>query len=254
MANEVTKKSEGGAAVAGLAGLASGLKRSRTTRPTFALKGYLKMGKDGEWAIGKNGDALNGERALFNPMTLMEGFAEVESTQKTYKVHDEVLMLVTEGSVSPDDLDETPHEWKFHRQIQGRMLSGDQQNWTYGTHSYGGLKALEGVTDAIEARLAEGEGEYIFPVVELQSDWYEHDDWGKTYEPVLEVIGWANVDGVLEGAETKKVTKKAKPEKEEAKEEEAQPEVEDVATEEEQPQDGGGQEADEPPVRRRRRR
>lgn len=253
MGNEVVKSES--TAVVGLAGLAKGLKRSKTTRPTYGPRGYLKMGKDGIWALGRGGDGLNGDRVIFNPMTLMEGFAEVESTQKVYKVHSEEMMLVTEGSVEYDDLPDTPYDWRFARQIQGRILVGNRENFTYSTHSYGGLKAMEVVTDLIEERLASGETVYLFPVVELQSDHYDHTEWGKTYEPVLDVVAWADADGVIEGAEKAK-PKPKKVEKEEAPEEPEVEEEEEVEAETEDQSDDTEAEApaDEPPVRRRRRR
>lgn len=245
MANEIAEAKN--TAVGGLGGLVAGLKRHKTTRPAMGGKAYLKMAKDGEWTVGRGSDAMNGEKVVFNPNTIKTGYAAVESGEKKFKVHAEVMKLITEGAVDVTELDDMGShiEWKFNQSIEGRFLTGDRQEFQYGTTSYGGQKALEAVTDAILERVASGEEVYLFPVVQIDSDWYDHPTWKKTYEPILEIVGWADVEGVLEGATKKAVEKQP---------EEAEEEAPELGEEEAPDTDNDAGEADEPPVRRRRRR
>src|SRR6056297_1084018 len=223
---------------AGLASLASGLQRVKKTAPAMGGKRYLSFGRDGEWSLGKNGDVMNGERVLFNVMTYRTGCSLVQA--KPFKVHDEVLLLATAGVVDINDLEPAPKgsEWKFTRSIEGRAMAGDKAEFVFNTSSYGGNKAMEPIMDEVLARASEG-SIYVCPIIELGDNWDDHDDWGKTYEPILDVVGWADMEGNPEGQEALPAPDEGKEEQTEAKTEEA-------------PGDAG-EEADEPPARRRRR-
>jgi hypothetical protein len=41
----------------------------------------------------------------------------------------------------------------------------------------------------------------IFPIVRIGNDSYQHSSYGKTYTPVMEIVGWADMNGHEEGAE-----------------------------------------------------
>ena len=234
-----------------LGALTKGLKRTKATMPSFGGKPYAKFGKDGEWTIGKGGDAANGERVLLNIHSLKSGFVcwtnyDAKERRKNEKLG-EVMVSALQGSVDPSTLEDHGWEWKPQQQIEGREMTGDRRDFIYVTSSMGGLEALDGVLDAVLERVEEGEAAYVYPVVELQDDWYEHPQWGKTYKPVLAIVGWADMDGNYEGAEKpKRVTKQPDPEPE--------PEQEDLGQEGgDVPEEAPDEQAGEAPVRRRRR-
>lgn len=231
-----------------LGALTKGLKRTKATMPSFGGKPYAKFGKDGEWTIGKGSDAANGDRVLLNVHSLKSGFVcwtnyDPKERRKNEKLGEEMVSAL-QGSVDPSTLTDHGWEWKAQQSIEGREMSGDMRDFVYTTSSMGGLEALDGVLDAVLARVEEGEAAYVYPVVELLDDHYEHPQWGKTYKPVLKIVGWADMDGNYEGAEKPKQVTKA-PEKE-AEDNGPAPEPEDAPEPEEQD--------DEAPVRRRRRR
>jgi len=124
------------------------------------------------------------------------------------------------------------------------------------TSSVGGMNACRGIMDAMLERLDE-DTEFVCPIVKIDNDSYKHKSWGKTYVPVLEIVGWANLDGDEEDADEdqpKVAPAKVDPEPEqEAKRRAtraAAPEVADEAPEEEIDAPAPGEE---PPARRRRR-
>jgi len=263
----VAKRKEN--AVPDLAGLASGLRQTRRKLPTGG-KPYLKFGKDGFWSLGRDGDSFADERAILNPTTLKSGFVcwtdydkeTLKRKKKNDKLGDE-MELVSRGGVSYDDLPDVGEwEWKVQMSIEGRMLDGDQKDFVYTSSSTGGLDLFGEIIDAIDARLEDGEDVYIFPVVELQGDWYIHSTWGKIFKPQIEIVGWADVEGLIEGAEGEeqddepapkkpKKPKRKKPEPEPEPEDEPEDEDEDKDEPEEEPED---EPEDEEPPRRRRRR
>jgi hypothetical protein len=272
MANAVAKKEN---AVPGLAGLAGGLKRVKNSLPSFGGKQYMSFGKDGNWTLGKRGDARNGTRALLNITSLKSGYVcwtdyPAKDKKKNEKMGEE-MKLATLGGVDPSELADLGWEWKQQMLIEGRFLDGDQPEFSYNTSSNGGLEAMDVILDAVTARLESGEDVYLFPIVEMNNDWYDHAQWGKTYKPILEIVAWADVDGAYEGEDEveeekpapkkrKKVTKKPdpveEPEEEEELDEDDVEEVEgyDLGEEEaEEAEEAEEEEVEEAPVRRRRR-
>lgn len=232
-------------AVPGLAGLAGGLRRTKAAMPSFGGKGYLSFGKDGKWSFGKN-TAVDGERVVLNITTLKSGYVcwtnyDPKERRKNEKLGEE-MRLTTMGGVDPSTLPDLGWEWKQQQSVEGRFLDGDREEFNYTASSLGGLEAMTTVIDAILGRIEDGEQVYLFPVVVLSSDWYEHRQYGKTYKPVLEIEAWADVDGVIEGAKaaSKRVEKAAETTRH------ADPEPEQEAEPERD-------EGEEPPVRRRRR-
>lgn len=278
MANEVANV--GGF---GLAKIAQGLKRTRAAAPSFGGKPFLKFGRDGTWNLGKANEEVNGETAILNISSLKTGYVcwtdysaeELAARKKkgqpakNQKVGEEMKLAVL-GGVDFEDLPETEWEWTQQQTIEGRFTDGQKREFSYTTSSLGGLECFDGVIGAVMERINNGEQVFLNPIVRFDDEWYDHATWGKTYKPILLIVGWADEDGVPEDAEEEasvpKVTKKKRP----AKKPEPEPEPEEdegyddgtkwvEEDEEEGPEapeeDEGEQEEPETtaPVRRRRR-
>lgn len=235
-----------------LAQIAKGLKRTRAQAPSFGGKPYLKFGTDGEWTIGAGArDAVNGSTAVLNIGTLKTGYVcwtdyskEEQKERKRLKKPaneklGEEMALAVLGGVDPTNLPETSWEWKQQQSIEGFVRGANVRQFVYNTSSLGGLEAMDGVLSAVTARLDMGETVYLNPMVRLDADWYDHSDWGKTYKPALEIVGWADENGVPEGAGVAPAKT--------AEVDEVEVEVEDRVEDEPEAQE------DDVPVRRRRR-
>lgn len=262
-------------AVPDLASMAKGLRKTKQQVPRGGGKPYLKFGKDGAWNLGRDGDAFVDELAVLNPLTLKSGFVcwtdydkeELKKKKKNEKLGDE-MELISRGGVDYDSLPDTGWDWKQQLSIEGRMLHGDQKDFVYTASSQGAMDAFGEIIDEIDTRIEEGEEVYLFPVTQLGSTWYMHPTWGKTYKPVVEILGWADVNGETENDIEAKTTEH-EDETEEAPEEKEPPKRQRRAAKakepEPEPEDEGEddsadeqEEAEQPPAegppRRRRRR
>jgi hypothetical protein len=115
--------------------------------------------------------------------------------------------------------------WKDQMSLDLKFVDGKHKGTQvlYKVSSVGGLNACRAILDAILERL-DMDTEFVCPVVSLDSDSYKHKSYGKTYVPKIEIVGWANMDGVEEdGDEEAPVKTLAAPEPE------PEPEPESVA-------------------------
>lgn len=238
--NDIVEKKQTG--VAGLASIAAGLKTVKRQMPSFGGKAYLKFGKDGQWSLGRSQDDLTGRVIVFNIETLRSGYVcwtnypdvPGERRKKNEKMGEEMLNI-TQGAIDPAELPDLGWEWRQQQAIDGRLVDGDKAEVTFNTSSLGGLEAMAVVIDATLERVAQ-ETTYIYPRVRLSSDFYMHNEWGKTYKPIFEIVGWTNVEGDPAGSDDVS---------------EAKADTESEVEDREAPDDV---ETDEAPVRRRRRR
>lgn len=197
--------------VPGLAGLAAGLRRTKQTMPSFGGKPYLTFGKDGGWTLGTDKRTThNGRSIIVNITTLKSGFIcwtnyPAAEKRKNEKLGEEMRQITAE----PIDITKLPDlgwEWKQQQYFEARFTDGDREELSFSTSSMGGLEAMDGLMTEIMDRVESGEDVYLFPVVLIENDFYDHRQYGKTYKPIFEIIGWADADGVFEGEqhETKK--------------------------------------------------
>lgn len=248
MGNEV------GTPVQGLGALMAGARKTKAALPSFGGKGYLKFGKDGEWTLGQNGDAVNDEEVLFNINSYETGFVcwtnYPDGDKRKNEKMGEVMQPVAQGPVDVSNLPDYGWTWKPQLAINGRFVGGDKAEFQHVTSSMGGLEWLDSIFNLVLERIEDGERVYVFPIVELQADSYQHSKYGKIYKPSFEVTGWADVEGNIEGepvAELDAPKKDKKKKKDKKAKAVAQPEVSD------EPSEDDGEDDDAPLVRRRRR-
>ena len=182
--------------------LVGALKRKRQSGPSYSIKGFLKFGKDGQWTIGQANTNVTDQRVMFNTLSIEMGYVcWTTYNDRKNELLGEKTLLLTDGDVDLNTLDDHGFPWKPINKVAGRFLDSDMkgEEFSFGTSSYGGLKAMDGVLELIQERYASGEDAYVFPVVKLSSNSYQHAKWGKTYEPILDVVAWADLDGNLEG-------------------------------------------------------
>jgi hypothetical protein len=267
--NEVVKRETGdGVAVPNINALAAGLRRTRAEMPATGGRGYLKFGKDGMWTLGKNGDALNGETVILNTNSLKYGYVcwtnyDEKERRKNEKLGEE-MELATRGGVDLNELEDLGWDWKPQQAIDGKFVGADQKEFSYVTSSNGGLDLMGEIIDKVMARIDEGEDVYLFPVIQLNDDWYEHSRYGKIYTPIMEVVNWADISGNFETdaeGEEEEADEKPDPKPKKSKkkkvpepEPEPKPEPEDEDEQEDEQEDETEEEAEDEPPRRRRRR
>jgi len=246
MTNEVTTPKAAG--LGALGALRTGLQNVRTRLPEIGSSPYLRLLKDGDWVFGQEDNAVaKGTEAIINPLSIRHGYSCWTNRQPGQGKNEQLgeimvglaqpLQAVHELPQHSDPTTGTACPWKDQISLESKFIAGKHKGTQvmWKVSSVGGLNAARQVLDAILSKLDEGT-EYVCPIVSLNADSYKHNTYGKTYTPVLDIVGWANLEGAEEpdeGAEpVARIEQKAAPAPE------PEPEVEEVAEE---------------PARRRRR-
>ena len=90
--------------------------------------------------------------------------------------------------------------WAFTEQrlFELRCMDGDDEGTevVYKISSVGGMRAVDDLLAALQGQLTDNPL-YPCPVVELLSDSYQHQKYGKIYVPIFEIADWATMDGNL---------------------------------------------------------
>lgn len=212
MSNAVTKPAASG--LAALSSLRAGLAQVRTQIPA-AVGGQplLRLLKDGQWVSGAEDSAIaGGTEAIVNPMSFQSGYScwtnRAAGQGKNELMGEEMWSI---GQMKPMTHEMPQHNdprtgehcaWKDCLSVDLKLLEGPltNQQVLYKTTSVGGVRVMTAMLDKIMEKLDTG-SEYICPIIALKSDNYDHKSYGRTYVPVLEIVGWANMEGVEEGAD-----------------------------------------------------
>lgn len=268
--NAVTKPTAGG--ISALDTLKQNLAQVRNRVPDAGGVPYLRMLTDGDWVFGAENNAVkDGTEVVANVLSIKQGYVcwtDRPGNAKNDPKGEEMVPLGA-APISKSDLpvyyDEAsgpnPLPWKEAFSIELKFLDGKYEGTQvlWKNNSVGGMKAFGGLLDAILGRVAENSS-FCFPIIMLTSDHYQHKAHGRTWFPVVEVVGWMDQDGNEDpdfAADGEDDVKEIAPPKEEPKAsrrravsetpEDRKPEPEPEPAEAEAPAEDGA-------VRRRRRR
>ena len=204
--SQLTTPNAGG--LAALQSLRQGLAQVRQT-VSAAVGGtpYLRLLKDGQWVMGAEDTVVAaGTEVIVNPNSLQSGYScwtnRAPGQGKNELLGEEMWGIMTPkppASTLPVHHDPRTQElcqWKDQMSVDIVLLNGPhaKQQVLYKASSVGGLRALTAMMDAVMDRIDTG-SEYVFPIIKLSSDSYNHNSYGRTYVPVMEIVGWANAAG-----------------------------------------------------------
>lgn len=210
MSTEITNSAAAGIAM--YAGLRSGLATVKAQLPSsVGGLSYLRLLKDGQWVIGKNDDVVApGTEAVVNVLSIQHGYScwtnRAPGQGKNEKLGEEMWGVTTPKTpvsqlpVHHDPRTQEHCEWKPQMSMELKFITGAQAGVEalYAASSVGGLRVMGEIIDALMARLDEGTA-YIFPIVEVSSTAYNHQSYGRTYVPVMKIVGWADKNGNEDG-------------------------------------------------------
>ena len=186
---------------------------------------------------------VTGEEFGLNLQSLQHGYHQWHNKKANKR-----MVLINQDLPTPQDpiyYQDAKGKDQCDEAAEARAFKGTFEDGTafdYETSTFGGRKAADAMLAELFQRAAESSA-YLFPRVRLDSNSYDHSQYGLVYEPVLTTVGWYNEDGELEGAAPKKLPKKKK-----AKATAPVVEAEEAAPVEETPSSTPA----EPPRRRRR--
>jgi len=159
-------------------------------------KRFLRLIKSGDWVYGQeNEEVQEGSRWIVNTLSITHGW----SCWVDGELRGEVMASIVEHKPErPPSIDGKPYAEQ--RAFDLRCMDGDDagEEVHYKTTSLGGVERTLGLLAQIQARL-QTRTPYAFPVLTLGEDYYQHPKFGRIYKPIFTVVGWANIDGQVEG-------------------------------------------------------
>ena len=177
---------------------------------TYVEGGYLRFnGKTGDWSVGVDETPVKGEEALINSPAMMHGYMRWGESPPA-KAFTSVAQDYPEKPEPIDGVDYDGKPCTFHakeaRQISGKFLADDQDQFIFNTDSMGGVERMDQLFDKILLKASDGTA-FCFPLVKLECDWYKRAT-GKVFKPIFEIVKWCDQNGVPETAADRKLEKK----------------------------------------------
>src|SRR4029079_2220176 len=82
-----------------------------------------------------------------------------------------------------------------------KCLTGDDAGIevAFKTPSDGGIRAMVKLRDDIQRHLVNGGAAFPCPAVALEHEGYTHPKGGKIYKPILNIVGWCDMNGAMAG-------------------------------------------------------
>lgn len=209
MTTAMTKPAANG--VAALAQLRQGLAQVRATIPqSVGGQPLLRLLKDGMWVMGSEDTTVaTGTEAMINPMSFCSGYTcwtnRPAGAGKNELMGEEMWGITTPKPpasslpVHHDPRTQVLCAWKDAMSVDMVLMSKPHAGTQvlYKVTSVGGLRVMQALLDRMLEKLDTG-SDYCCPIVTIASDSYNHNSYGRTYVPMLEIVGWATMDGVEE--------------------------------------------------------
>lgn len=205
--NDLTQA--GNNAPAALANIKRGLAAVRAALPASNSDPFLRLLRDGNWVFGaEDKPVARGTEVLINTFGIEHGFVcwtryddDPQRRGEKNKMLGESMVPLTAPPVDRSTLPNYPYPWQEQLAFTVKFLDGAHSGAQvqYKATSHGAMTAAKGLLDAIMARVDEGT-EYVCPIVALDVDSYQHRQWGRTYTPILNIVSWADVNGVEDPA------------------------------------------------------
>lgn len=175
-----------------------------------AGKAFLKFNfKDGSFTFGRDQEDITGEEIVVNVATFAHGWTLWVNGQPQ-KVMRSFVEQLPEPMPSVDG--NQPSE---SRGFEARFPEEDDDTiLVFETNSFGGRKGADKLLTEVSIRSASGEAEYLYPVVRLTSESYKSKQGSTIHNPVFEVVGWMNQDGVRQGETAQVEAPESEPEEE----------------------------------------
>ena len=169
--------------------------------------GFLKFnGKTGEWCIGMEETPVKGEEVIIASPTMMHGYMRWGEVPPA-KAFASVAQPYPEKPEPMDGVDYDGKPCTFHakeaRQMTGKFLADDLDQFIFNTDSMGGVERMDQLFDKIILKAGDGTP-FCFPVVTLENDWYKRST-GKVFKPVFNIVRWCDKDGKVETARKQKI-------------------------------------------------
>lgn len=167
-------------------------------------RALLRLTKTGTWVFGIDNEAFDTDTLLIgNPSSLASGYiawyqgkieAEIMQPLSLGPVDPAKLGPVNSGSIPPGKKDASGRGWETQASIEFVSQEDVPLNLIYKVSSLGGMKALLELAGGIAVGLSEN-AKRVYPVIKLETDSYQHKEWGRVFTPSLVIVAWLNENG-----------------------------------------------------------
>ena len=184
-----------------LLGLAKRTTKTRREQPRVGTLPFMKMGKDGIWVYGQqNIEVQPGSLWAIDPFSYQFGYTcwtdyDSDSGKKNVNLG-KVVVALGADPINPTTLPEhidpdsgVTWAWSPVLEVEMKCVTGEDKGTAavYQVSSTGGLRVGSGYLDLLSENIVL---KTPIAVIELKSDWYTHNQWGKTYVPEWEYRKW----------------------------------------------------------------
>jgi len=182
--------------------LMSGIAESRAQTIVAGGKPFFRMSRSGTYIFGQSNEEMQeGSRWAVNIMTMSHGWScwvDGGPNQANVLAGEVMTAMTNPLPPRPDPIGDS--SYKDVRSFEMKCLDGADAGTEviYKINSVGGIRAVAELLDAIHAQLAWASN-YPCPVLTFSSDSYPHKKWGTIYVPIFTVVGWADMNGNLQG-------------------------------------------------------
>jgi hypothetical protein len=169
------------------------LKHFAAGKQAMTGKALLKLNKAGVWVFGAaNTVVRKGTKLIVNPPSLSSGFVAWHKS----KVEAEFMQPIQLGPVPLDKLHAVEAKSGWQAQVSVEMMTMDEipVQMLYKASSMGGQEVFFDLAGQLVFALSE-DPRRAFPVIELSTTSYQHDEYGTVYKPAFSIVGWLGADG-----------------------------------------------------------
>ena len=168
----------------------------RKLEPLVGASGMviLKMDKTGHWVFGADQTEIeDGSKWAVNPFSFVHGYIAwgdgVVLGEKMVSVSDPLPEL---DSAPPG----AKKGWETQVGMSLKCISGEDEGMEarFTTTSVGGKRAVQTLAVAIAAQVDADQAKPV-PVIELDTEHYQHKSYGRIYTPVFKVLEWVSING-----------------------------------------------------------
>jgi hypothetical protein len=186
--------------------LMAGIAQSRATTKIsgFGGKDLLRLDVAGAgWVFGQNSEEVQkGSRWAINVRSIMHGWnCWADRGKKNELVLDDMVPVTQAKPPKPEPIE--GFESKDTRSFDLKCLDGSDKDLElhFKNGSDGTIRAVDALLGKIYNQVAVNKT-YVCPVVTLDQEDYLHPKYNKRiYKPVFNLVGWADMNGNLAGAE-----------------------------------------------------
>lgn len=176
-----------------------GVDNSRAETPVIGGgKPILRLLKSGIWVFGQTDDPVQeGSRWAVNPRSVMHGFtcwSDYPGNTKNELLGERMVPVTERKPVKPEPIG--GFEWKEQRVFDVKCMTGDDEGTevVFKTASIGGMRAFD-VFLAELGKQARKDPGHLVAILEFEVTSYQHVKYGQIFNPVLNIVGWADMDG-----------------------------------------------------------